>query len=290
MTYMNKEKEYISDDEVIVLGGSDWHPEKKPASNKRWKIIACILAGMLALLVMSFAGRHIMHSREFVQSRNAEDIISALAFPMKGNAGITPISDEVMGVKLKIYRLNGLKAHFADTVPDYTDSTIYLITRSADYKLVNYRKEIIGDFIVDGKVFERSNWRAGFMAIIDGNAQIGVDRSKKIFKHVLENDGSMFRQMALVSAGTRCDKQFILKGKVTRCAYARNRDGELFFIETANPETLYGFADALIEYGFTDAIYVTGGSQPDLFYRTEDGTAQGHYIEDKPHPLIVWTK
>ena len=38
---------------------------------------------------------------------------------------------------MKIYRLNGLKAHFADTVPDYTDSTIYLVTRSSDYKLVN---------------------------------------------------------------------------------------------------------------------------------------------------------
>lgn len=287
---MNKEKEYISDDDVIVLGGSDWHPEKKPTSNRKWKIIAFILAGMLALVVMIFAGRHILHSREFVQSRNAEDIISALKIPMKGNAGITPLSDEVMGVKMKIYRLNGLKAHFADTVPDYTDSTIYLITRSSDYKLVNDRKEIIGDFIVNGKVLEKSHWRAGFMAIVDGNAQIGVDRSNKIFNHVLANDGSMFRQMALVSAGTRCDKQFILKGKVTRCAYARNRAGDLFFIETVNPETLYGFADALIEYGFTDAIYVTGGSQPNLFYRTEDGTANGHYIDDKSHNFVVWSK
>ena len=225
-----------------------------------------------------------------MQSRNADDVITALARPMKGNAGVTPLSDEVMGVKMKIYRLDGLKAHFADTVPDYTDSTIYLITRNSDYKLVNDRKEIIGDFIIDGEVLQKSNWRAGFMAIVDGNAQIGVDRSNKIFNHVLENDGSMFRQMALVSAGTRCDKQFILKGKVTRCAYARNRAGELFFVETVNPETLYGFADALIEYGFTDAIYITGGKQPNLFYRTEDGTAHGHYIDDKPHDLVVWTR
>ena len=106
----------------------------------------------------------------------------------------------------------------------------------------------------------------------------------------MENGGSMFRQMALVSAGIRCDNQFILKGKVTRCAYGRDRYGNLYFIETVNPETLYGFADALIEYGFIDAIYITGGTQPNLFYRTEDGTAHGHYIDDKPHDLIVWTK
>ena len=154
---------------------------------------------------------------------------------------------------------------------------------------MNDKKEIIGDFIVDGDVLEKSNWRAGFMAVVDGNAQIGVDRNNKIFNYVQENGGSMFRQMALVSAGTICDEQFILKGKVTRCAYARNRAGDMFFIETVNPETLYGFADALIEYGFTDAIYVTGGSQPDLFYRTKDGTAHGHYIDDRPHELVVWS-
>ena len=290
MTYMSKEKKYISDDDVIIIGGSDWHPDKKPGNTRLWKLIAFALAGMLGLLVMFYVGRHILHSREFVQSRTADEVITALARPMKGTAGVTLLSDEFMGVKLRIYKLNGLQAHFADTVPDYTDSTIYLVTRSSDYKLVNDRKSIIGDFIVDGNVLEKSNWRAGFMAIVDGNAQIGVDRNQKIFNYVEENAGSMFRQLALVSAGTRCDKQFILKGKVTRCAYARNRAGEMFFIETVNPETLYGFADALIEYGFTDAIYITGGSQPKLFYRTEDGTAHGHYIDDKPHDFIVWTR
>ena len=287
---MTKEKEYISDDDVVVIGGSEWKPEKDPGRPDRWKIIAFILAGILVLIGLFYLGRHIIHTKEFIQTRNAEDVIAALAHPMKGRAGITPMTEETMGVKLKIYRLDGLKAHFADTVPDYTDSTIYLVTRSSDYKIIGDKKEIIGDFVQNGKVIEKSNWRAGFMAIVDGNAQIGIDRSNQIRKHVMENGGSMFRQMALVSAGIRCDNQFILKGKVTRCAYGRDRYGNLYFIETVNPETLYGFADALIEYGFIDAIYITGGAQPNLFYRTEDGTAHGHYIDDKPHDLVVWTK
>lgn len=287
---MTKEKQYISDDDVVVIGGSEWKPEKDPGRPDRWKIIAFILAGILVLIGLFYLGRHIIHTKEFIQTRNAEDVIAALAHPMKGRAGITPMTEETMGVKLKIYRLNGLKAHFADTVPDYTDSTIYLVTRSSDYKIIGDKKEIIGDFVQNGKVIEKSNWRAGFMAIVDGNAQIGIDRSNQIRKHVVENGGSMFRQMALVSAGIRCDNQFILKGKVTRCAYGRDRYGNLYFIETVNPETLYGFADALIEYGFIDAIYITGGTQPNLFYRTEDGTAHGHYLDDKPHELVVWTK
>lgn len=195
-----------------------------------------------------------------------------------------------MGVDLRIYRIDGLHAHFADTVPDLSDPEIFLVTRSADYRIKDNERAYIGDFIQDGKIIASSRWRAGFMAIVDGNAQIGITRSDRIRKYTLKNGGSFFRQLAIVSAGTRCERQYILKGKVTRCAYARDEKGNLYFIETANPETLYGFADALIEYGFIDAVYVTGGSQPELFYRTADGTAYGNYIDDKPHKLVVWTR
>ena len=287
---MTKEKEYISDDDVVVIGGSDWKPKKDPGRPNRWKIIAFILAGVMVVTGLYYIGRHILHSREFIQSRYADTVIEALEQPVKGQPGIHAFAEDIANVKLKIYRLDNLKAHFADTVPDYADSTIYLVTRSSDYKIIGNKKEIIGDYIVDGEVAAKSNWRAGFMAIVDGNVQIGIDRSSKIANYVKKHNGSMFRQLALVSANISCDNQFILRGKVTRCAYARDRQGKLYFIETVEPETLSGFADALIEYGFIDAVYITGGSQPNLFYRTEDGTAHGHYIDDKPHELVVWTK
>ena len=287
---MTKEKEYISDDEVVVIGGSDWKPKKGSEHPNRWKIVAFILTGIMVIVGLYYIGRHIYHTKEFIQTRNADDVITAFSQPIKGKAGVTPTTEEFMNVKLKIYRLDGLKAHFADTVPDYADSSIYLVTRSSDYKIIGDKKEIIGDFIFNGKVVEKSNWRAGFMAIVDSNAQIGIDRSNKIRKYVMDNGGSMFRQLALVSAGIRCNEQLILKGKVTRCAYGRDKNNTLYYIETENPETLYGFADALIEYGFIDAIYITGGKQPDLFYRTEDGVSHGSYVDDKPHELIVWTK
>ena len=287
---MNKEKEYMTDDDVVVIGGSDWHPEEKPRSQKKWKWAAIAFGVILLMVAGFFVTRHLLHSREFVQSRYAVEIIEALAQPMGGEPGVSLIEDEAMGVSLKLYKLDGLKARMAFELPDLSDSTVYLVTRSSDYKLTDDRKEIIGDFIYNGDVMAESDWRAGFMAIIDGNAQIGIDRSRDIFKHVKKNGGSMFRQLALVSAGTRCDKQFILKGKVSRCAYARNRSGELFFIETVNPETLYGFSDALVEYGFVDAVYITGGSQPDLFHRTSEGTPHGTDLDDKQHEFIVWTR
>ncbi|MBO5815670.1 MAG: hypothetical protein J6R30_06105 [Bacteroidales bacterium] len=287
-----KDKEY-KDDDVVVIGGAGWKPSPHGSSGKndrKWKIIAILSAVGLFLLEGFFLGKHIYYNNQFNRSRPDSEIIAQLAFPMPGSAGVSIQHQAVMGVKMKIYALNGLKAHFTDTVPDYSDSSIYFITRSSDYRIKNDQKHIIGDYIVNGKIIAESLWRAGFMSVIDGNVQIGVSRSPKIRKHIAENSGSMFRQIALVSAGTRCDEQFVLKGKVTRCAYARDIEGNLYFVETENPETLYGFADALIEYGFADAIYITGGSQKECFYRSEDGTAHGKYTDEKPHELVVWTK
>lgn len=289
-----KDNEY-KDDDVVVIGGSDWQqhdPEKKKGNDasRIWQIAAITLAAILMMLGGFFLGKHVYYHFQFNRSRPDIEILSQLSNPMQGEAGISMEEQEAMGVKMKIYALSGLKAHFADSVPAYTDSSVYFITRSSDYKIKEEKKQIIGDYIKDGKIISESLWRAGFMVIQDGNAQIGISRSKKIGKHIVENKGSMFRQLALVAAGTTCKKQYVLKGKVTRCAYGRDLKGNLYFIETVNPETLYGFADALIEYGFIDAIYITGGSQPDRFYRQSDGTSHGSYIDGKPHELVVWTK
>ena len=288
-----KDKEY-KDDDVIVIGGSRWKEaseDKGPAKDyRKWKIAAIFFAAALMLLGAFFLGKHIYYNHQFNRSRPDSEIITSLSEQMPGKAGVVLEHQEAMGVKMNIYRLSGLKAHFADTVPDYSDSSVYFITRSADYKIQNGQKQIIGDYIDQGRTMSESQWRAGFMVIMDGNAQIGISRSSKFSKYMEENGGSMFRQMALVSAGTPCSKQFILKGKVTRCAYARDIEGNLYFVETINPETMYGFADALVEYGFADAIYVTGGRQHNLFHRSSDGTASGQYLDDKPHELVVWTR
>lgn len=286
-----KDKEY-KDDDVVVIGGSGWSPTSggNPGKNvRKWKLAAILFAAGLFLLIGFFLGKHIYYNNQFNRSRSDREIIAQLKVAMPGPTGIAIEQQEVMGVKMRIYALSGLKAHLTGSMPDLSDSSIYFITRSSDYRIKNDQKHIIGDYIENGEVISESLWRAGFMAVIDGNVQIGISRSPKIRKHIIENSGSMFRQMALISAGTRCDEQFVLKGKVTRCAYARDIQGNLYFVETLEPETLYGFADALIEYGFADAIYVTGGMQPDRFYRSEDGTAHGQYTDDKPHEIVVWT-
>ena len=286
----------ISDDDIIVLGGSEWKPAGngagpgKNASGRRSRMVLAVAATVLALCALLCAGRLVSFKYQYPKSRPDREIIARLSLaPQDSVSGVSLDRVEIMGVKLRIYRISGLEAHFADTVPDFSDPSVYLITRSADYRIKNDRRMMIGDFIQDGEILARGNWRAGFMAIADGNAQIGVSRGGKISRYTARHGGSFFRQLALVTAGTVCDGQYILRGKVSRCAYARDIDGQMYFIETENPEGLSTFADALAEYGFTDAIYVTGGAQPHLFFRSHDGTPHGGFIDDKPHKLVVWT-
>ena len=61
---------------------------------------------------------------------------------------------------------------------------------------------------------------------------------------------------------------------------------QLYFVATRHKETLWDFADALREYGYIDAIYITGGDDY-VFYRDKDGFR--HDIGDSAdYPHTKW--
>lgn len=76
---------------------------------------------------------------------------------------------------------------------------------------------------------------------------------------------------------------FVLtNGKVERRAIGRIEDS-LYYIVTRHKETLWDFADALREYDFIDAIYITGGTDY-VFWRSKDGVRHDiGDISDYPH-------
>ena len=83
----------------------------------------------------------------------------------------------------------------------------------------------------------------------------------------------------------------LTNGKVERRAIGRIND-QLYFIATRHKETLWDFADALREYGFIDAIYITGGADY-VFYRTKDGVRHdigdvAEYPQKKWKRIVPW--
>ena len=129
--------------------------------------------------------------------------------------------------------------------------------------------------MVNGKEIEADVSRLGYCAMANDNIVIGIARNEDVKDYVLEQGGSFFRQFILVSDGV-LPSRFHLHGKVERRGLGRIGD-KLFYIETRHKETMWDFADALREYGFIDAIYITGGTDY-CFYRTADGIA--HKIGD----------
>lgn len=206
-------------------------------------------------------------------STKPDENIAKLAkpYPKGGKPDIILTSDSILGVALNMYELRNLQAELTLTEPDTTDTSVWMYSRCADHTSDN---QYLGTFVMNGKELSSDVTRLGYCAMANGNIVIGISRSDKVKDYVVKHKGSYFRQFILLSNGV-LPTHFLLHGKVERRALARMTDDRLYYIETRHPETLWDFADALREYGFADAIYITGGNCHS-FYRTSDG---------KPHSI-----
>lgn len=287
-----------NDDEIQFLGGEDVKRTPSPKSTgKRWWIIA---AASILLAAASIVGYIVWQNNrwavsfEYPLSRSSQNIISDLSSEDTDTLapGITLTTDSINDVALRIYQLHRLKASISTTLPADSDTTVCLAIRAWDYYYDDSKQyHYLGDFVLNGVEKSRGNNKAGFVAILGDKWQMGISPEDSVKQYIQLNHGSMYRQFALVSAGQICLKQFALKGKVTRCALARKSgDKDFYYIESINRESLYDFADALADYGFTDAIYVTGGNTGNTFWRNKQGEVQGAFAKDlaKGKNLIIF--
>ena len=267
-----------SDDDIQFLGGTEFKPsqieDKQQLTSRRWWIGVVVLA-FIALSAATFYFWQKANSRtlsfDYPLSRTSNEIIRDLEkMPTDSLQGVTMKIDSLYGVSMRLYELHGLTPTLSRTAPSDSDSTVCLVTHGWDFYCdENHQYKYIGDFIYHGKEYASNHNKAGFVAIVGDKWQIGIGQDDSIKEYVKAHNGSMFRQFALVSAGQICEEQFALKGKVTRCALARKAGSTtIWYVETIHKESLYDFAQALADYGFTDAIYLTGGNNGNTFYRT----------------------
>lgn len=311
----------FTDDDIQFLGGPSPEESKEvvssrnmspPPANKskltRWQktALAVIVALVLAICALAGLAYYDAHrwavSFEYPLSRSSEQIIhdlnanaQLLTAYRNQTTGSSPTVqsskfkvqsalDSIDGVTMRFFDLNGLKASIARTMPADSDSTVMLITQAWDYYYDNSKQyHYLGDFVDNGKQLASGTGKAGFVAITHNGWQMGIGQNDSIKDYVISQGGSMFRQFALVSSGQICLKQFALKGKVHRRALAR-KPGSVtaYYVETVHKESLYDFAEALADYGFIDAIYLTGADGTEPCYRDATGTMHGN--------RAAWTK
>lgn len=264
--------------------------------NRRWLWIAAAAICMLALCV------YFIYSRwEAANGRNdtvsEQEIIDALEQPYSAfSTGIESVRDTILGVTLEIYPLEGLRASLETEMPDTTDRSLVAFFRSADYSPDSLAIEPV---VLNGNLLRHKDQdsRQAYVAISpQGKLAVGAGEGKKVKDYVIDNKGSFFRQYLLLSNNT-LPPDFSLHGKVERAALGIMYDGKLYYVMTRGRETMWGFADALRENGFKDAIYITGGDKYD-FRRSPDGSVtmgdklREEYVEQRGRrlasPMLVF--
>ena len=260
----------------IIIIERDEQPQAKesvakviaPSKKQKWlkRFLALIAVGCLMIAVLAgYYFWNYYYNIGISVSVTPEQNIEKLQQPVKQEVPeVVMTSDSILGVTMDFYAIHGLKASIEFEEPDTADTSVYLYCRSADFKADS---TYIGSLVVNGKEYQSDTHRLGYMAMLGSNSVIGISRSEKVKDFVQEQGGSFFRQFILVSDGV-IPSRFFLHGKVERRAIGRIGN-QLYFIATRHKETLWDFADALREYGFIDAIYITGGADY-VFYRDKD--------------------
>ena len=289
MDELNKQKPEVP----IIIIERDEQPQPKevvtkgvaPSKKRKWLKRFLALVAIGCLMVAAIAGYYLWNYYYNIGvsvSVTPDQNIEKLQRQVKQEAPeVVMTSDSILGVAMDFYAIHGLKASIEFEEPDTADASVYLYCRSADHKADG---TYLGTLVVDGEERQNDTHRLGYMAMLGGNSVIGISRSEKVKDYVQEHGGSFFRQFILVSDGT-IPGRFFLHGKVERRAIGRI-DDQLYYIATRHKETLWDFADALREYGFIDAIYITGGTDY-VFYRDKDGIR--HDIGDSAdYPHTKW--
>ena len=277
----------------IIIIERDEQPQAKesvtkviaPSKKQKWlkRFLALIAVGCLMIAVLAgYYFWNYYYNIGISVSVTPDQNIEKLQRPAtQEKPEVVMTSDSILGVAMDFYAIHGLKASIEFEEPDTADTSVYLYCRSADHKA---DKTYIGSLVADGKEYQSDTHRLGYMAMLGNNSVIGISRSEKVKDYVQEHGGSFFRQFILVSDGA-IPSRFFLHGKVERRAIGRI-DERLYYIATRHKETLWDFADALREYGFFDAIYITGGADY-VFYRSKDGVK--HDIGDSSeYPHNKW--
>lgn len=270
-------------------------PRKRKGIAKRIFDYFSLIITIVCILFICFrpSNPHFEVSSSIPDAINLETLKKPYSPSSKGTVITT---DSVLGVGFDMFPLNGLKASLETDIPSRDDKSVVLFLRSADYYPDG---SMIGDVVMDGKKLpsKHGKSRPAYVAMSkEGALTFGISDNKKLEKYAESSGGSFFRQFVLLGDGELPSK-FELHGKVERAALGRMTDGSLYYIVTHGRETMYDFADALREYGFIDAVYLTGGNNY-TFYRDTLGTP--HYSprvleklakysrEPLPAPLLVF--
>ncbi|MBO4917316.1 MAG: hypothetical protein J5374_05505 [Bacteroidales bacterium] len=254
----NKNKDII-DDEFRVLGTGSSVPTGDSDEDRRRKRLGGWVA--LAIVALLGLGMILFWPKERVQ----EDEIGVFESEYESETPTVLGTDDapqpyaeqldtvVAGHPLKLFIPHHATPRLRVGQPNEKTLQAVMGFQAADIRADNY--EILGDFVLAGEQMTKGSSKAGFCAIVDGKATVGVSRNTPLLVEAVARGGYFFRQYPLVDNGTPVENK--PKNKTVRKALC-SRGGQVFVAFSGLEETLTDFARVLADFGIDNAIYLVG--------------------------------
>ena len=274
-----KEKD-IRDDEIRVIGEDD------KAKFNGWKWLLLLLAGIaIGLVVWALLPQKHEDSKEEPEqgvfepgNDSVEPTIVKLPLAKAEETGksfIEMMDTTINDIPMRLYLPHQVTMSLHVGNIDRIDHSIVFAAQAADIRADN--GGIVGAFVLEGEPKAWGLSKKGYCAIINDTVTVGVADNSPLFEEATEKGGYFFRQFPLVDKGKLVENE--LKGKAVRRALC-DRGGEIFTVETLSIESFHDFAQALVDLGVDNAIYLVGAN---AYGWATDANGQRHEFGD-PNP------
>ena len=250
----------IREDEIRVLGiNGDRNNKKRKAIF--WLSFGIVLVfGLLLLVLLCTSNKQKLETES--SYFEPETIIQREKLPKLGrevNAEIKGFCEILDTIEINDIPLRVFIPHNADMSlhigkMNLQDSTVIYAAQAADIRADNGK--IVGAFVLKGEPKAGELSKKGFCASIDGEVTVGVADNSPLFEEATDRGGYFFRQYPLVKDGVVVENE--PKNKSIRRAIC-DRQGEIFMAESLSRESFHDFAQALVDLGIDQAIYLVGG-------------------------------
>ena len=259
-----KELKDIRDDQIRIVGEG---VRRKPLSRSVWIIIISIIVLISAGVIALFVSNH--EEAAIVELKAPEPALfepEITPEPIKHEwigrkvdslqVGFTEIRDTLINdIPIRIFIPHNAEMTLHIGRMDKEDKGVIYAAQAADVRADN--GGIVGAFVLKGEPRAWGLSKKGFCASINGIVTVGVAENSHLFEQATEEGGYFFRQYPLVSDGQLIDNE--PKGKSIRRAIC-DRQGEIFMVETGTIESFHDFAQALVDLGVDQAVYLVGSS------------------------------
>ena len=288
---MNYNEKPIQDDEIRVIGEEDDRKMPKPIG---WKWLLLILTGIIIggilwkVLSPQTETKNLIDDSEeqgyfdpVPEEMEQPAVKLPLAKAIDDGHGFIEIADTIINdIPMQLYLPHQMRMTLQLGTIDRNDPSILFATQAADVRADN--GGIVGAFVLEGEPKAWGLSKRGYCAIINDTVTVGVADNSPLFEEATEKGGYFFRQFPLVDRGKLVENE--QKGKSIRRALC-DRNGEIFIAETITPESFHDFAQALVDLGVDNAIYLVGSN---AYGWATDAEGQRHAFGSPDPPKKKW--